>query len=48
MEEDNNEYCIIAHKNESDFNELKKEIVSNKTLSKRIDRLGFAKYMFYG
>lgn len=47
-EEDNDEYCIVAHKNESDFTELKKEIVSNKTLAKRIDKLGFAKYMFMG
>lgn len=47
-EEDNDEYCIVAHKNESDFTELKKEIVSNKTLAKRIDELGFAKYMFMG
>ncbi len=47
-EEDNDEYCIVAHKNESDFTELKKEIVSNKTLAKRVDELGFAKYMFMG
>ena len=47
-EEDNDEYCIVAHKNESDFTELKKEIVSNKTLAKRVDKLGFAKYMFMG
>ena len=47
-ENDDDEYCIVAHKNESDFTELKKEIVSNKTLAKRIDKLGFAKYMFMG
>lgn len=47
-EEDDDEYCIVAHKDESDFTDLKKEIVSNKTLAKRIDRLGFAKYMFMG
>lgn len=47
-EGDNDEYCIVAHKNESDCTELKKEIVSNKTLAKRIDELGFAKYMFMG
>ena len=47
-ENDEDEYCIVAHKNESDFTELKKEIVSNKTLAKRIDKLGFAKYMFMG
>lgn len=45
---DNDEFCIVAHKNESDFTELKKEIVSNKTLAKRIDSLGFAKYMYLG
>ena len=28
--------------------DLKKEIVSNKTLAKRIDKLGFAKYFFLG
>ena len=47
-ENDDDEYCIVAHKNESDFTELKKEIVSNKTLAKRIDKLGFAKFMFMG
>lgn len=47
-ENDDNEYCIVAHKNESDFTELKKDIVENKTLAKRIDKLGFAKYMFMG
>ena len=47
-ENDDDEYCIVAHKNEADFTELKKEIVSNKTLAKRIDKLGFAKYMFMG
>lgn len=47
-DEDNNEFCIVAHKNESDFTELKKVIVSNKTLAKRIDKLGFAKYMYLG
>ncbi len=47
-DEDNNEYCIIAHKNEGDFTELRKEIVNNKTLAKRIDKFGFAKYMYLG
>ena len=46
--EDYDEFCIVAHKNESDFTELKKEIVSNKTLTRRIDNLGFAKYMLLG
>ncbi len=45
---DNEEFCIVAHKNESDFTEIKKEIVSNKTLAKRIDALGFAQYMYLG
>lgn len=49
-DEDNDldEYCIVAHKNESDFTDLKKQIVSNKTLASRIDKLGFAKYMYLG
>ncbi|MBR4800403.1 MAG: hypothetical protein IK048_01840 [Clostridia bacterium] len=47
-ENDYNEFCIVAHKNEADFTDLKKEIVSNKTLAKRIDKLGFAKYFFLG
>ena len=45
---DNEEFCIVAHKNESDFTEIKKQIVSNETLAKRIDALGFAKYMYLG
>ena len=45
---DDDEFCIVANKNEADFTELKKEIVSNKTLAKRIDKLGFAKYLFMG
>lgn len=45
---DNEEFCIVAHKNESDFTEIKKEIVSNKTLAKRINTLGFGKYMYLG
>ena len=47
-ENDNDEFCIVAHKNESDFTQLKQEIVSNKTLAKRIDKLGFAKYLYLG
>ncbi|MDD4070376.1 MAG: ribonuclease III domain-containing protein [Candidatus Izemoplasmatales bacterium] len=47
-EEDDDEYCIKAHRNERDFTELKKEIVNNKTLANRIDRLGFTKYLFLG
>ena len=45
---DNEEFCIVAHKNAADFTEIKKQIVSNKTLAKRIDALGFAKYMYLG
>lgn len=45
---DNNEYCIVANLDESDFTELRKKIISNKTLAKAIDRLGFAKYLFLG
>ena len=45
---DNDEFCIVAHKNEGDFTELKKEIVNNKTLADRIDKLGFFKYMYLG
>lgn len=47
-ENDNDEYCIIANKNEADFTELKKGIVSNKTLAKKIDKLGFVKYLYLG
>ena len=49
-DEDNDleEFCIVAHKHESDFTEIKKEIVSNKTLAKRIDAFGFSKYMYLG
>lgn len=47
-ENDADEFCIIAHKNEADFTELKKEIVPNKTLAKRIDELKFAQYLFMG
>ena len=47
-ENDNNEFCIVARKDQSDFTDLKKEIVNNKTLAKIIDKLGFAKYMYLG
>lgn len=46
--DDNDEFCIVAHKSEADFTEIKKEIVSNKTLAKRIDFLGFAKFLYLG
>ncbi len=38
----------MAHKNEADFTELKKQIVSNETLAKTIDKLGLFKYMYLG
>jgi ribonuclease-3 len=47
-ENDLDEYCIVAHKNEADFTELKKQIVSNETLAKTIDKLGLFKYMYLG
>lgn len=47
-DKDDDEFCIKAHRNEQSFTELKKEIVSNATLAKLIDKLGFAKYMFLG
>ena len=47
-ENDADEFCIVAHKNEADFTDLKKEIVSNRTLAKRIDELKFAQYLFMG
>lgn len=46
--QDLDEFCIVAHKNEADFTELKKEIVSNKNLARIIDDLGFAKYLYLG
>ena len=45
-DQDYDEYCIIANKNEADFSELRKQIVSNNNLSKQINHLGFAKYLF--
>lgn len=47
-ENDNDEFCIVAHKSEADFTQLKQEIVSNKTLASRIDKLGFARYLYLG
>ena len=47
-ENDADEFCIVAHKNEADFTDLKKEIVSNKTLAKRIVELKFAQYLLMG
>lgn len=48
QENDLNEYCIVANKKEADFTEIKKQIVSNETLAKRIEILGFFKYMYLG
>lgn len=48
QEEDNDEYCIRAHRNEQDFTELKKEIVSNANLARRIEELGFKTMMYLG
>ncbi len=45
---ENDEFCIVAHKNEADFTEWKKDLVSNQNLAKIIDKLGFAKYMYIG
>lgn len=42
------EFVIKAHKNEKDFTEIKKEIVSNKTLAKRIDKLKLKDFLFLG
>ena len=47
-QEDNDEYCIKAHRNEQDFTELKKEIVSNANLARRIEELGFKTMMYLG
>ena len=43
-----NEFVLKAHKNEKDFTEIKKEIVSNKTLAKRIDKLKLNDFLFLG
>ena len=43
-----NEFCIVAHKREADFTELKREIVSHTSLAKRIDELVLADYLFLG
>ena len=38
----------MDHKNEVGFTELKKQIVSNETLAKRIDKLGLFKFIYLG
>ena len=47
-DDDADEFCIKAHRNEQNFTDLKKEMVSNKTLAKRIDRLGFKSMIYLG
>lgn len=49
-DEDNdlNEFCIVANKDESDFTDIKKELVSNENFSRIIDKLDFAKLMWMG
>ena len=47
-ENDLDEYCIKAHRNEQDFTEFKKEIVSNANLARRIEELGFKTMMYLG
>ena len=47
-DDDLNEYSIVAHKNEADFTELRKQIVSNETLAKKINQLGLYKFMYLG
>lgn len=42
------QFAIKAHRNEKDFTALKQEMVSNKTLAKRIDKLGFKTIMYLG
>lgn len=46
--EDDDEFCIIANKDEADFTELKRSIVSNENLAKIIDNLKLAKFMYLG
>ena len=47
-ENEADQFCIRAHRNEQNFTDLKQEMVSNKTLAKRIDRLGFKSMMYLG
>lgn len=47
-DDDLNEFSIVAHKNEADFTELRKQIVSNETLAKKINHLGLYKFMYLG
>ncbi len=42
------QFTIKAHRNEKDFTVLKQEMVSNKTLAKRIDKLGFKTMIYLG
>lgn len=47
-ENDYNDFCIKAHKNEQKFTEIKKELVSNKNLANVIDNLELAQFMYLG
>lgn len=45
---DDDEFCIKAHRDESNFTELKKELVSNNNLSSIVDELQLAQFLFLG
>lgn len=47
-ENDADEFCIKAHRNEQKFTEIKKELVSNKNLADVIDNLQLAQFLFLG
>lgn len=42
------EFFLLGIKNESTFDKFKKQILSNKNLSDKIDQLGFAEYLYLG
>lgn len=45
---DLDDFCIVSNKDEADFTEIKKAIVSNKNLASIIDNFGFAELMRMG
>lgn len=47
-DEDMDEFCIVANKDEADFTAIKQQIVSNKNLAANIDELNFARYLYLG
>lgn len=49
-DEDNDldEFCIVAHKDEADFTGIKNNLVSNENLARRIDKMHLAQYMYLG